>query len=96
MGICEWTGGCYQPKTDISGEYCYYHFKLVEGQLAADPPPKERKALSEELHRSGAARDVVESSKVPRQRDPVYPESRKMGRVPSGRLIRPTSKSTAE
>jgi hypothetical protein len=69
---CQWPHYCSQDRSDESGEYCYYHLKLVLGQVSPAPVSK-RKPLEVDLERAGADPDVYEGvdeveRKVPQDR----------------------------
>ena len=55
---CSWVSGCHMDRTDESGEFCYYHHKLVAGEVS--PAPSKRPDLAEDLARSGADPTVYE------------------------------------
>lgn len=87
---CEWPAGCAQDQTDDSGEFCYYHFKLIEGRIdlrTHTPQPKVDDALFD-LRRAGGAPGAVARTAAPEPEIPYDRKARK-GKIRHGILRYP-------
>jgi len=87
---CLWPGGCAQDQTDESGEFCYYHFKLVEGRIdlrVTTPKPKQDEAL-DHLSDAGGAPGAVARTATPEPEIP-YDRKAKKGKIRHGVLRYP-------
>lgn len=90
---CLWPAGCAQDQTDDSGEFCYYHFKLVEGQidLRVHTPKPSVSEAADTLARAGGvpgavARTAAEEPRIPYDRKLV-----RKGKIRNGSLRLPRS-----
>jgi len=83
-GLCLWDRGCDQARCTESGEYCYYHYKLVTGILSPAPVNK-RAPLAADLDRAGASdATVAEADRVEER----Y-ANRGLGFLKKGRVVGP-------
>ena len=84
--ICEWPVHCNQERSYESGEYCYYHFKLVIG-LVSPIGVSKRPNLSKPLDLAGADPITLVGVDDPEERG--GPTKKGEGTMPSGVLRLP-------